>query len=194
MQLTTLTRYLCSLAVCVVLTASAQGVELVNNGSFETGTFAGWTTIGLESNLFQVTSFQGHDGTHSVVFAALDSDNTRITQNTPTAIGQQYVLDFWVNNGSDGNVGVGNDGLTVFWEGAEALDISPLPAQVNTWLNYTLYLTATSNGSQLEFQGFDVPLGIYLDDISLVAVPEPSTVVLLAVSAAGLTMRSGRRR
>jgi hypothetical protein len=190
---TTSTRLLV-FAFCLVLTGSAKGVELINNGSFETDDFTGWTVEGMPGTLFEVTDFWGHAGTHSVVFAGLESHNDRISQIAPTASGKQYVLDFWVNNGSDGNLGVGEDGLAVFWEGAAAFNISPLPAQLNTWLNYTLNVTATSNGSELKFHGFDAPFAIYLDDISLTAVPEPNALLLLAVGITGVAMRARRRR
>ena len=189
---TTLIRLAYSLATCAVWTAAAHGVELVNNGGFETGDLTGWTIEGTPNYLFEVDDFHGHTGAYSVLFATLESDNTRISQVTPTALGQQYVLDFWVWNTSDGNSGVGGDGLTVFWEGAPALDLQPISAQVNTWLKYSLNVTATANGSELEFHGFDAPFVIYLDDVSLVAVPEPSTTLLLAASAAGLLMRPRR--
>jgi hypothetical protein len=189
---TTLIRLAYSLAACVVCTAAAQGIELVSNGGFESGDFTGWTVEGPQSNLFQVDDFHGHTGAYSLLFAALESDNTRVSQVTPTALGQQYILDFWVWNTSDGNSGVGGDGLSIYWEGAPALDLQPVSAQVNTWLNYSLNVTATANGSELEFHGFDAPFVIYLDDVSLVAVPEPSAVLLLAMSAGSLFMRPRR--
>jgi hypothetical protein len=177
----------------IALTSSANAVELIANGSFETDDFTNWTVEGELNTLFEVTDFWGHSGTHSVIFADVEADNDRISQVAPTTSGQQYSLSFWVNNGSDGNLGVGGDGLTVFWEGASVLAISPLPAQMNTWLNYTLNVTATSNGSEVKFHGFDAPFAIYLDDVSLVAVPEPNTLLLVAVGIVGLAARSRRR-
>ena len=194
-MLRTTSTFLLVFALGVSLTTSAKGAELISNGGFETDDFTGWTVEGIPSNLFEVTDFWGHTGTHSAVFAGLEGDNDRISQVAPMTSGQQYVLDFWVNNGSDGNHGVGGDGLAVFWEGAPALNISPFPAQVNTWLNYTLNVTATSNGSELKFHGFDAPFAIYLDDISLVAMmPEPNALLLLAVGMTGVAMRSRCRR
>jgi hypothetical protein len=186
-------RFVSTLAVATLtawlMTAGSARAELVVNGGFESGDFTSWTTQGVLSNLFQVSNVISHTGSYSVVLADLEVDDDEFYQTVPTTLGQQYTLDFWVYN-----YGVGDDGMHVEWEGNTALNVNPLDAPLESWFQYTLPLTATANGSELRFGGFDIPLGFYIDDISLTAVPEPSSLGLAALGLAGLGLVARRKK
>ena len=186
-------RFISTLAVSALtawlMTAGSARAELVANGGFETGDFTGWTTQGVISNLFQVSTVFSHTGSHSVVLAGLEADDDEFYQTVPTTLGQQYALDFWVYN-----LGVGADGMHVEWEGNTAFNVKPLDVPLESWFQYTLPLTATANGSELRFGGFDVPLGFYIDDIRLTAVPEPSCLGLAALGLAGIGVVARRKK
>lgn len=175
------------LALWLTLSSQALAVNLVSNGGFETGDFTAWSTQGATNNLFQVSSVTPHTGSYSVLFAELEVDDDEIYQTVPTANGQQYTLDFWVYN-----IGLGDDGMHVEWEGNTVFNLNPLDIPLESWLQYSLPLTATMDGSELRLGGFDVPLGFYVDDISLTAVPEPSSLLLAATALLALVFR--RRR
>jgi hypothetical protein len=188
------TTTLCIVAAWLTFTGSAHAVNLVSNGGFETGDFTGWTLQGTQSTLFNVADVLSHSGTYSMFFAELEADDDQIQQTVPTTIGQQYSLEFWLLNSTDGNLGLGDDGLKVIWEGNTVFDLKPIDAPLGVWTPYSLPLTATGNGSNLRIGGFDVPFAIYLDDISLTAVPEPGSVALATLSAIGFFAWRRRQR
>ena len=176
-----------SLAAWLSFATPTLAVNLVANGGFETGDFTSWTTEGTISNLFFVSDFTPHSGTYSVLFADIDTDSTQIYQSVTTTSGQQYTLDFWVYN-----LGVGENGLKVSWEGNLVLDSTPLEVPLEQWSLFSLPLSATNDGSELRFEGFDNPLGYYIDDISLTPVPEPSRFLLAAMGLVFLAIRRQR--
>ena len=180
---------LSSLVLCLTFSSSAQGANLVSNGGFETGDFTDWTVQGNVSSLFNVSSFLPHTGTYSMFYAELESDDDRISQVLSTTIGQQYSLAFWTYNlGSPDD----NDGLRVFWEGSLALELVPLGEPIGQWVEYTLLLTASSNGSELSLRGFDAPLAFYMDDVSVTVVPETNTLLLAGAGLIILVLLRGK--
>ncbi|WP_428305642.1 PEP-CTERM sorting domain-containing protein [Lacipirellula sp.] len=177
-----------SLAAWLTLAAPSHAVNLVANGGFETGTFAGWTLNGTPSTLFNVSNFEPHSGQYAMFIADYESDHDQISQVVPSVNGQGYTLEFWLRNFEQGN-----DGLQVFWEGSLVLEQKPVLAPVDLWTKYSLPVTATTNGSELRLGGFDVPNSIYFDDISVTQIPEPSTLLLVVAGVAVLVKRGMRR-
>jgi uncharacterized protein (TIGR03382 family) len=169
--------------------ASLAGVNLVTNGSFETGNFLGWSVppnIFLpdpNAQGFWVAGGGGSEGEH---FAALSSTNLRfITQILPTTAGQDYVLTFWMRRPDNfpGTFQVRFEGQVVLSTGA------PLPDGLN-WFQFTVPLHANINGSFIEFGQHAFPAYYGLDDIRVVPIPSPSAAPLLLLgSVVGLRRR-----
>jgi len=172
----------------VLLTAApmAFGQNLVNNGSFETGDFTGWSVNGLEEVVtgpFSVYS-GAQDGNWYSVWGNIGADGT-ISQTISTTAGQQYTFSFWL-------AAVGDDpsDFSAMWDGTTVYS----QTDPNTGGAYQLFsFTVTGTGSDtITFNGRDDPAWIALDNISVTptsgtgTVPEPSSIMLMGSGALGL--------
>lgn len=177
-----------SMGMVLMVMAGASSVrgELVVNGGFETG--AAWLQLpgGAFPN-FGYTAAQAHTGTRSFEFANPFARDDSIRQTLATTAGANYTLSFWLYNGQQGN-----DHLRVSWEGGLVVDMLPVNIPLNTWTQFTYTVTATLNGSELRFAGYDMPDRIRIDDVSVVAVPTPGAMTVGALAICGLSAR--RRR
>lgn len=168
----------CSL-VLILLGASvgAQASNIVLNPGFESGTFSNWTQFGN-------TSFTTVDGTnvHTGAFAANFGPTIAtgglggITQFLPTVTGTQYVLDFWLENGSGGAGGGTPNEWKVQWNGATIIDSVNAPAFGYTHMSFSE--TATGTTTQLSFLFQQDPSFFHLDDVNVDVVPEPATMAM----------------
>lgn len=176
-----------SLIALAATVATVAHADLVTNGGFETGDFAGWTVdlapAGSSLNVYNdSTPFGAHYASFSASAGAYDS----ISQLLATTAGQEYTVSFWVNN-----LGIENDSLVIDWEGATAQSYTPLGTALESWELITFNVLATQNGSLFRIRGFDSQSAIGIDAISVVAVPAPGALVAMALAGAS---RSRRRR
>lgn len=170
-------------ALGVLACSSRVRGELVINGGFETN--AAWvqTPGGIFPN-YGYSLAQAHTGLRSIFFANALARDDMFSQTLATTSGTSYTLSFWVFNPSSGS-----DHLRVTWEGVQVFDQLPLTVPLNQWVQFSYNVTATMNGSSLRIMGYDVPDRLYVDDVSVVAVPAPGSLALLGLSGVLATRR-----
>jgi hypothetical protein len=168
-------KWLSSIAILLFIqTIHAQG-NLVQNGSFEEQPYGtGWQPA-PNAYLF----FNPPDGG---VYA---TDFTRIAQTVATEPGQSYTLSFYLGNDAlFKDVGT----VQVVWGGVALPPFSTIPRKYNPQINRTEQnavfekvtmpgLVASSSRTSLEFDSIQFSQ-IIIDGIQLIAVPEPSSILL----------------
>jgi hypothetical protein len=178
---------LATMLVGAVVQASASSIVL--DGGFESGTpnsytgpmGDGWVVTAGTGAICNDITFAGcgnagvaHTGNQ---MAFLDWSNTldTTTQTLTTVIGQDYTISYWVA-GSKANF------LEVTFGGSTLFDGTAPTDGVGSSSDYVQYVfdaTATSTSTVLAFSGQRTVGGeILLDDVSVTATPEPSTLLL----------------
>jgi len=161
------------LACCILATPSFA--DLVFNGGFETGDLTGWTTLPASSGSdFGVNGSYPHSGAKDAFFAATGYYDDSIMQTLPTVPGQSYQIDFWLAHTNPYN----HADFTANWDGSTILSL--VDAGYFTYTKYSFTLPATDTSTTLKFSGREIVSFVYLDDVSVQPVPEPSTLVLLS--------------
>jgi len=191
------------LSVGVGSQAFAAG-NLVMNGSFESGTNPGLFATVLGGDTTSITHWEvtgvsvdyiGSYWNASNIFNPLDlrsidligSDVGGLKQTVTTIIGQQYLFSFDYSANPDGDDTIAKTGTAI--AGPITLPISVFASNGNTllWVSESSFFTATSTLTILSFAGLTESsgFGVALDNVSLVAVPLPPTVLAGGVALLG---------
>jgi hypothetical protein len=183
-------------SLALVLLASGQAsADLLNNGSFETGTFSNWSQTGGSTNFTFVekNSFDGYTPQLGSYFAALGPLSTGyLSQSFATTVGQAYTVtwNLAVNDGRSPQ-----NGFQAFWNATNNSSSITMSNNQNfdtaggNYATYSFTEVATTSNTTLEFAFYDVANYIALDNVSVNAVsaPEPSTAVVGLVGGLAMT-------
>ena len=163
--------------------------DLVTNGGFETGSFSGWTGTG--STTFNGVTCPGpgatvHGGNCSAFFGPVGSTGG-ISQNLATTPGTTYRIDFFFL--PDG----GNpSSFSATFGGTTLISLTNPPA--GPYQEFSFDVIATLSSTALAFNFRDDPGFLFLDDVSVNAVPLPAALPLFATGLGALGLLSWRRK
>ena len=169
-----------TLALGVAAAAHAQANVLVN-GSFETG-LASWTTSGFTLQGYDYGTDSAAQSGASAFYGGAVGGLGFLSQSFASIAGQQYGIDLWL--ASDGFL---PNRFQVVANGQVLLDLEDVLLQPYRAVHTAF--TATGSLTQLQF-GFRNDSGsLHLDSVTVTAIPEPTTVILLALGLGGLAIR-----
>jgi hypothetical protein len=178
-------------AALALAAANPARANLVQNGSFSSGTFDNWTVTG---DITVTTDY--------AVFNAGDlPPNGVLSQVINTTAGESYALTFQYSWGSYNGTGQSItasalDGLTVL---ATALDSPPYVDAYTSggWQPFELDFTASSSTTTINFADYAGNNTISSDSALTgidVSAPEPASLTLLALGAGATIVRRSRRK
>lgn len=200
-------------------TAALEAQTLVTNGSFEIGVsqpapanfvsygvgstaLTGWTIVSDELALLNGDfQFAGNIGTvpsHGSFYLDLagitDSPpHGGVQQGITTVPGTAYRLSFDLGTGSGASAGPVSLLASAGSTSASFINSNT----VANWTTFNLDFVAASTTTMITLQGISAPAGnwyIGLDNVSVVAVPEPSVAGLLGAGLGALGLLAYRRR
>ena len=176
-------------AALLAVSGPANAVNLVSNGSFETGSFSSWTQFGNTGfTAVVVGPFGGvspTDGTHQAAFGPVNSSGG-ISQTIATTPGKAYAITYDLGNlGGTPNSFSGSFGGTTF----ESL----LNAASFGYGTRTFNIVASGSSTVLSFAFQQNPFYHVLDNVGVGFVPEPASWMML-IAGFGLVGAAMRRR
>lgn len=193
-----------TLLITLAALAAAQArANLIVNGSFETpivtvGGFTtfpatstainGWTVVGVDSSITSGSfsqngiAFQAQDGNQWLDAAGFNSNSSTsgVTQNVPTMVSAQYEISFYVGSALD-NVSFFPTTIDLQIDGGPRVSYTnpAAPNNMLDWRKFTVPFTAINSSTTITLYNGGASNNFLsgLDNVSLVAVPEPSSLV-----------------
>jgi choice-of-anchor C domain-containing protein len=198
-------------AVCIAVLAAIEtrGDNIVVNGDFEQNaaypgvmstagagdstSIHGWTVSSGDVDICRDDQFSTHFGSNGAYFIDLDGNQPGgIQQTLSTVPGTDYLLTFDLT-GNAGNAPTIKT-LTVS-AGSSSQDFSYSVSPYTGWASRSWSFTASSTSTILGFASTcDGAFGPEIDNVSVIVVPEPAALVLLAAGVLCLLAYSRQRR
>ena len=172
-------------AVAALSVAYPAKANLITNGDFETGNFAGWATLVQSDGNLSVTHGPGPNTTFGATFASTGSFPDFIIQTFATTPGTFYTLTFFYQVVSTGTA---NNEFDVFWNNISVGSPFPNLNANSGFGTFTFHEKATGTSTDLAFGGRNAAGFDFLDNVSVTkAVPDGGwTVSLLGCALLGL--------
>jgi hypothetical protein len=154
---------------------SIADANVVQNGSFSIRngvSFPGWNVSGG-------LMWSGYNGVNGGAFVGIGG---YFSQTLTTQPGQTYLLQFYTTTDVPGIGQGGPYGLSVTWDSEAPISYTSAQESYN-WVAKNLQFTAQSSQTLLTFSRIH-GAAPYLDDVSVVPIPEPGSVPLLLLAVA----------
>ncbi len=165
----------------------ASNANLVQNGNFETGNSQNWSLNGSLQFICSPTAGTTSQGNFAWQYDAYTSSPASLIQNIATIAGQEYNLSFDSSViGGTGNFLSVSIGDQTLYSSANSPDYG--------WITSSFNFTADQSNQNLVIRGASDPLWVEVDNISVTAVPEPSTYALFGLGAIGMLMVMRRKK
>jgi hypothetical protein len=197
----------CALGAALFGFAGPASANLITNGSFENCGVAcpvppawavyvsipGWTTVsgpGIEIQSNGTLGFNAQDGFY---YVELDSHANSAMEQTVAGLGAgNYNLSFYYRPRTGT---AGDNGVLASVNGVALLPAPDGVAPAN-WALFSYTFAHGGGDLAVRFSAFGISnsLGGLIDTVSLRAVPEPGTLLLLGAALIGVTGRLRRRR
>jgi hypothetical protein len=160
-----------AIGLLFLATAGPISANLIVNGDFETGTFAGWTTTPAPvGSFFGVGPVPPAHDTLGAFFAATGPDFDSISQTFVTTPGAFYDLSFFYQVVEPGSPP--DNGFRAIFNGVVIFENLNAISGFGTFTFN--HLQATGTTTTVEFQGRNVRNADFLDDVTIIG-ESPST-------------------
>ena len=206
--------HLAAVVAMFSLSISAHATSIVADGGFEAAGGGNIYYAGQSIDGGSWTVLTGDiyiDTQDPYVYAGNNSVNltlanpyvpNTLSQTLTTVVGQTYDVSFWANADYPNSFSLTEDGLTVAGTPSSIVDNGFPSSTTNSslFVDYTGVFTATTTSTILDLTATADPAigsqdgSVMIDDVSVAAVPEPGSVVLMLTGILGAGLAVGRKR